>query len=134
MNQSDPEAVIRAAVEAANRGDVEAMVRLFDDNAMIRLEPPLLPLGGPFQGRHQIREYVRHIVGSGFHVEPAGFRVAGDGVTWRSRLTSPALRQAGIEQAESTSQAVVQRGQIQTLTVHYSPEAVERMRAAAAQA
>jgi ketosteroid isomerase-like protein len=133
MKTPDPASVIQDVVRAANSCDTEAMVRHFAGDATLMLSPPLPPPFRPvYHGRDGVREYVRELVKCDFRVESGGFRASGDRVTWRSRVSADAFRQMGLEHAEATSEAVVWRGLIQSIAIHYSPESLAVMQEALA--
>ncbi len=133
MRVQIPTSAIRSVIEAANRGDVDGMVARFAEDAALTLNPPLPGLRPVYRGRKGIREFLQHILGSGFHVEHGGFQTSGDDVRWRSTVSGGLFASAGIEQARVSSHAVVQEGLIRTIDIHYSPVTVRRLEATLAE-
>ena len=118
---------------AGNSGNVTAMLSHFADDAVLRLDPPLPPPIRPvYQGRDEIREYLWQLVQNGFHVEAGDFYVAGNEVSWQSLVSADLFRRMGVDQAAVSSSAVIEGGQIRSMTIHYSPQALQQMQAALA--
>jgi len=133
MKVEKPAAVIQAVIDAANRGDVDAMADRFAEDAVLKLDPVLPGMRPVYQGRKEIREYLWQIVTDGYHVEASGFEGTDSAVGWRSRVSGGLLGRLGIGRAEVSSQAIVQMNQILSITIHYSPEVVRQLREAMAE-
>lgn len=133
MKAEKPAAVIQAVIEAANRGDVDAMADRFAEDAVLKLDPVLPGMRPVYQGRKEIHEYLQKIVSDGYHVEASGFEGTDSAVTWRSKASGGLFGHLGLADAEVTSQAIVQMNQILSITIHYSPEVVRQLREAMAE-
>jgi hypothetical protein len=133
MKADKPAAVIQAVIDAANRGDVEAMADRFAEDAVLKLDPPLPGMRPVYQGRKEIREYLQQIVSNGYHVEASGFGGTDTVVSWRSTVSGGLFGRTGVGQAQVSSQAIVQMNQILSITIHYSPETVRQLQQAMAE-
>jgi len=133
MRAEKPAHVIQAVIDAANRGDVEGMADRFAEDAVLKLDPVLPGMRPVYQGRKEIREYLREIVSNGYHVEATGFRESDNVVSWRSKVSGGLFGRAGVGEVEVSSQAIVQMNQILSITIHYSPEAVRQLQQAMAE-
>ena len=103
----DPVAVVKALDAACNRGDIEGVMALFADDAILKdpVEPKI------HTGKQQIREWFVPQMGH-FQVETRDHRVTGNTVTWRGTLTGDIVRQMGSEVLDEAAEAVVQGGKI----------------------
>ncbi len=130
MKTVSAESVVKAVVEAANRGDVDGMVDRFAEDAVLRLEPELPGMRPVYQGRLEIREYVERIVSNGFKVDASGFQITDSGVSWRARVSGGLFGDARVD---SGNHAIVQVNQILSITIHYNPEAIRVLQAGLAE-
>lgn len=112
----DPLSVIRALDESCNAHDLETVMSLFADDAVVRHTPP--PDGvGMYRGKEQIRGWFEPQI-PGFHVDARDHRTSGDTVTWSAKITDDLLRQMGQSQpVGAQAEAVVRAGKIVSLTV-----------------
>jgi len=103
----DPIAVVNALDAACNLGDIESVMALFADDAILKdpAEPKV------HTGKQQIREWFVPQMGH-FQVATRDHRVTGNTVTWRGTLTGDIVRQMGSEVLEEAAEAVVQGGKI----------------------
>ena len=102
----DPVAVVKAFDAASNAGDLERLMALFTDDAVVRDR-----LGEVHTGKQQIREWYQPQMGH-FHVASRNHRVTGNTVTWEATLTGDMVRQMGSDAIEDTAEAIVQGGKI----------------------
>ena len=130
MKAQRPVSVIQAIVAAANRGNVDDMVDLFAEDAVLKLDPELPGLRPVYQGRLQIREYLQQMVTNGFKVDAGDYQAIDDGVSWRSTVSGGLFGERG---GQVTSHAIVQANQVLSVTIHYSPEAVRTLQSALAE-
>lgn len=112
----DPLSVIHALDEACNAHDLETVMSLFADDAVVRHTPP--PDGvGVYRGKEQIRSWFEPQI-PGFHAEARDHRTSGDTVTWSAMMSADLLRQMGQSQpVEAQAEAVVRAGKIVSFTV-----------------
>ncbi len=115
---------------AWNAHDIDAVMRLFADDAVVTLVPPPPGAPGTFRGKEEIRGFVQMLI-PGFHVESRNFRVEGDKVTWFSTVSDDFFRQSGVDSADANCEAVVQEGKIKSFTPTFTPETLAKLRAAA---
>lgn len=127
MKTLDAVSVIKAVIEAANSGDVDGMVDRFAEDAVLRLQPEIPGMRPVYQGRLEIRDYIERIVRDGFKVEASDFKATNSGVSWHAKTSGGLF---GRMRAETSNQAIVQVGQILSITIHYSPETMRKLQAA----
>ncbi len=109
---------------AWNAHDVESVMDFFDDDAIVRIEPPPPDeSGGVYTGKEQIRSGFVQPLMPGFHVESRGHQVAGhqeevgDRVIWVSTLSADAFKEMGADlPVEGTSEAILQWDKIKFFT------------------
>ncbi len=129
---TDPESVVRAWDDKLNAHDVEGVVALFTDDAVVRIEPPPPPpTPGTFTGKEPIRQWAEGLV-QGFHGEPTNFRRDGDRVMWDWTISADIYSQLGVEQATGTGELVMQGDKAKSFTATNSQETLAQIQAAAA--
>jgi ketosteroid isomerase-like protein len=116
----DPVVVVKALDAACNAGDLERVVALFADDAVLKD-----PLASRFHaGQQQIREWFRPQLQQ-CHVTSTNHQVTGDSVTWEGTVSADMLRQRGIASLDEMAEAVVRGGKIRSLAwtvIDASPE------------
>lgn len=133
MRALDPVSVIESLDQYANHGDLINAMKLFADDAVLKIEPePPPPLRSEYHGRQEIEEFERELLQGRLRVESTGFDVAGNEVTWRSRLWADDFRRMGIEPAEAVAHAVLWGALIKQMELKFSPQTAQKMQAAKA--
>ncbi len=118
-----------------NAHDEEGVLNLFTENAVVRLVPAPPEEPEAYEGKGEIREFVRRHM-PGFHVESRDHQVAGhqeevgDRVIWESTISSERFRDLGAEEVEGTAEAIVKEGEIESFIFSLSHETLDRIRAA----
>jgi SnoaL-like domain len=123
-SMADPVAVLKDFDAAWNAHDVEGVMAFFDDEAIVRLEPPPPDSsGGVYTGKEQIRAGFVELLIPGFHVESRDHQVAGhqEGVgvrvIWVSMFSGDAFKEMGAEPpVEGTCEAILQEDKIEFFT------------------
>jgi ketosteroid isomerase-like protein len=127
---TDPMTVVQAFNEASNSGDVERVLALFSDDAVIRTVPPPPPPSPEVStGKQQVREWFEPQMPN-LHVESRNMRASGDTVTWDATVSGDLFRQMGIDSFDVMAEAVVKGGKITSFTVTQTPEAVSKFQKA----
>ena len=103
----DPVAVVRAMDAACNAGDLEGVLALFADDAVLT-EPVEHKV---YTGKPHIQEWFQPSIGH-YRVVSTDHRVRGDTVTWRATLTGHMVQQMGSESLEEAAEAAVWGGKI----------------------
>jgi ketosteroid isomerase-like protein len=103
--QTDPVAVFRQAIDARNRADIAAMMRLFTDDA-VREDGSCQP---PCVGIAAVKSSFQKNIDEHFQANVISAEEAGDTVTARAEISSDAFRAQGIEK-RMTSYTVLFRG------------------------
>ena len=127
---SDLSAFIHDEFDAAwNAHDLDRVLRLFADDAVVEMPTP--PPGAPplFRGPQQIRQFVEMLI-DGFHVESTNIHEEGDHVSWFSTVENDDFRQMGLGSADAVCEAVVSGGKVRAFTPRFTPSTLARMQAA----
>ena len=127
-----PIEVIETMDMAANHGDMVNILNLFTDDATITFQQPFPPFQPSYQGKDQIRSFLQSLITKEYHVTSSNIRVAGNEVTWDSKIKSQALQQLGIDEAQVTSHAVLWGSLIQSWAITPSQEMVQKAQASMA--
>jgi predicted ester cyclase len=126
---SDLATLISAFDARWNRHDEEGVLGFFTEDAIVTTTPPPPGETGTYTGKNEIRGFVRNLL-PGFHVDSRNHRVAGNEVRWESTLVADIFRRMGVDQAEVTTEAAFRGDKIESFRVAFSPQTVEKMRAA----
>ncbi len=105
---SEPAAVITAYEMARNRGDVEAALAYFAEDAALSTRL------GTFTGRDEIRRYLQAATGRPRSVVVIDRRTSGSRVAWLERSANP-----DVNAFETSVEAVVRDGRIRALTYNF---------------
>ena len=122
----DAQSVIQALDDACNAHDMQAVMDLFAESAVVTHTPP--PDGvGVYRGKEEIQRWFEPQL-AGFHVRTWGHQTNGDTVRWSGELTSDLLNQMGqTEPIVAQNIATVRDGKIVSFIVNNpSLMAVER--------
>ena len=105
LQTSEPAAVVTAYEMARNRGDVDAAVSYFADDATITQRT------ATFSGKEDIRRYLQGAIGRGRFVVVSNRRTNGDHLSWMERPAGQNVNgiEVGVE-------AIVQDGKIRALS------------------
>jgi ketosteroid isomerase-like protein len=109
---SDPAAVVKAMDAACNAGDIEGVMALFADDAV--LESPQEPRLS--EGKQAIREWFQPQM---LHeqVESRNHHVTGEMVTWQSTLSGDIVKQMGLDSVDTIATAGVRDGKISSFVL-----------------
>jgi limonene-1,2-epoxide hydrolase len=124
--ETDPAAVVTAAYEAWNAGDVDAYVALMADDAVVDM-----PSFGTHTGLEEIRAWMEGLLPLNPQMEFEILQVEGDAVTLKSWYTDDDFRALGIV-LEATEVIVVQDGKITSDTWTVTDESMAELQAAMA--
>jgi SnoaL-like domain len=109
---------------ALNRGDVEAAMAMFEDQAEVKIPPDV------YTGQAQIRGWLDYLVANHFAAEPGFRRASGDRVTWSLAVRSDYLSRLGLASLDGTATLVAHDGKIASYTFVLSRDSAARHRAA----
>lgn len=124
--ETDPAAVVIAAYEAWNAGDVDAYMALVADDAVVDM-----PGFGTHAGREEIRAWMEGLVPLNPQMEFEILQMDGDTVTLRSWYTDDDFRALGIV-LEARETIVVQDGKMMSDTWIVTDESMAELQAAMA--
>jgi ketosteroid isomerase-like protein len=96
--QNDPVSIFRQAIDARNRGDIEALMQLFSPD-VVREDGSCNP---PCIGLDAVRRSFENNIAEHFQATLTAVDGAGDTVTARSDIRSDAFRARGIERRPSS--------------------------------
>lgn len=127
------EAVIRGYIAAANAGDVNVALSYWAEDAKYTVLPAALTGQSEFVGRTQIRPLLEAFATQHSHSElDEPLTVDGERVSARVLSAADSFRELGLDALESTTEAIVRDGKIQSATYRFTPESVARLAAARA--
>ncbi len=125
----EPIEIIESLEGSTNHGDVINVAKLFADDAELKLEPPLTPSDREvFRGRQEIEGWLRQLSNEGLTIDSDNVHVAGDRVSWDAKLRAERFRNRGLDPAQATFHAELEGAIIESLTISYSPETVQKMK------
>jgi hypothetical protein len=128
----DPASVIEAYIAAANGGDLEEILALYDDDAFHIHLPSADGSPGVCVGKEQFRMWYEQSLAHGERVtlEEGTLAVDGNQASFVVRLTSEPWSKLGLEALEAQSEMVVIDGRIATHVVLLTPDSVRQLQAA----
>jgi hypothetical protein len=131
-SDADPAAVIEAYIAAANAGDLEVILALYDDDAFHIALPSPDGSAGVCVGKEQFTMWYEQSLANGERVELEDGSLAVDGnqASFVARISSEPWRKLGLEALEAHSEVVVVDGRIMTHVVLLTPESVRQLQAA----
>ena len=103
---TDPEAIVKSYIEAANTGDFDKTFAFYAGNAVVKLND-----GRTFAGKEEIRKWLREDVQRTQSV-PKDFSVSGDVVTVHGMVTLARFEPLGINPIAYDLTVVVRSGRI----------------------
>ena len=120
----DPRAVVQALVSAQNAGDVNAMLALIADNAVVTA-----PSGTAFAGKPRIQAWLQTFPVQRVRTEIVRQELLRpDTVEATLRISNEALSRLGVASFEFVADVVVKDGKIQYYSLAFTPESAERFR------
>ncbi len=117
--QTDPVAVFRQAIDARNRGDIAAMMALFNDDA-VREDGACQP---PCVGLAAVRTSFQKNIDEHFQAKLISVEGSGDTVTGRAEISSDAFRARGIDKRMTSYTIKLRDGKISRWTSPLPPQA-----------
>ena len=118
LAQSDPVSVFRQAIDARNSGDIEAMMALFNEDA-VREDGSCQP---PCVGIAAVRRSFQKNIDEHFRANITSAEGAGDTVTARAEISSDEFRARGIEKRMSSYTVKLRDGKISRWTSPLPPQ------------
>ena len=109
---------------ALNRGDVDAAMAMFEDQAEVKIPPDV------YVGEAQIRGWLEYLAANQFAAEPGFRRVTGDRIVWSLAIRSDYLSRIGVPSLDGTATLAVRNRRIANYTFVLSRESAARHRAA----
>jgi len=126
--EADPAAVVNAAIDAWNAGDVDALKALFADDAVAYFPD----WGDTETGAEEIGAWIEDLVAANFVIEPESIEVEGDTVTVVAKVWADPSRTLGIAPLVTMDVYTVQGGQITSQTSTLTEESSAKLMAAMA--
>jgi hypothetical protein len=131
--ETDPESVINAAVDAWNAGDVATLKALYSDGAVL-----CFPDWGddcatvPALSAEELGVWIEELVAANFVIEPESIEVEGDTVTLVAQVWADPTRAMGIAPLVTTDVYTVRDGLITSQTSTLDQESAAKLAAAMA--
>jgi hypothetical protein len=124
--------VVEAYIAAANAGDLEAILDLYDDDAFHIALPSPDGSAGVCVGKEQFTMWYEQSLANGERVELEDGSLAVDGnqTSFVTRITSEPWSKLGLDALAAQSEMVVIDGRIATHVVLLTPESVRQLQAA----
>jgi hypothetical protein len=127
---------LQTFIAAWNGGDVERIVALFADDAVITDDfvviDPQQPAGSrTFRGLDEIRRFVQ-IAAPGFHADVTEHEVDADAVRFAATVSADGLRRRGIDRLDQVNELAYEGGKVKRFAIHFTAESQARLREAAA--
>lgn len=131
-SDTDPASVIEAYIAAANAGDLEAILALYDDDAFHIALPSPDGSAGVCVGKEQFTMWYEQSLANKerIELEDGSLAVDGNQASFVTRISSEPWRKLGLEALEAHSEVVVVDGRIMTHVVLLTPESVRQLQAA----
>jgi ketosteroid isomerase-like protein len=128
--EPDPAAVVLAEAERVNAGDIDGVMELYADDAVVTLVmgPDTITL----TGKEEIRPWLEDLMAGNFRLEYEVVSVEGDTVTLTARTWHDDTVALGIAPVIATEVATVRDGKIQAFTWTMSDESLAAWGAALA--
>src|SRR5579859_513756 len=118
---------------AWNTNNIDEVMKLFAEDAVVQPIPPLPGAPERFVGKAQVRGFVQMLIGN-FHVESKNYQQAGDKVTWFATVASDSIRQMGVDALAADCEATVQGGLAKSFVPRFTPDTLAKLKAAAERA
>ena len=121
---SKPEAVVNAAMDAWNAGDVAALKALFADDAVA-----CFPDWGEecTTGAEEIGVWIKELVAVNFSIEPESIEMEGDTVTVVAKVWADPTRELGVAPLVTTDVYTVENGKITSQTSTLTEESASKL-------
>jgi ketosteroid isomerase-like protein len=129
---TDPESVAGALVEALVAKDIDVAMALLADDAVVTVIPPPTGTSGVFTGKEEIRVWYELLVSWNFRAEISSFQVEGDRATWTTKAWADPFEPLGILPLEYHAEGVFRDGKIASYTDTMTEDSVTRLTAAMA--
>lgn len=130
--ETDPESIASALVEALVAKDIDAAMALVADDAVVTVIPPPTGTSGVFTGTEEIRAWYEQLVAWNFRAEMSNFQVSGDRATWTTKAWADPFEPLGILPLEYHAEGVFRDGKIASYTDTMTEESVAKLTAAMA--
>jgi hypothetical protein len=126
--ESSPEVVINAAIDAWNLGDVDALKALYADDAVVSFPD----WDETITGQEQVDAWIEGLAASNFVIEPESIQVEGDTVTVVAKVWADESRALGVAPLVTTDVYTVEGGLIASQTSTLTEESAAKLMAAMA--
>ncbi|MDQ6672683.1 MAG: hypothetical protein M3069_18405 [Chloroflexota bacterium] len=121
---AEPVAIAVALDAALNGGDVEAVLNMFDDAAVVKIPPDV------YTGSPQIRNWASYLVANHFGTEPGLRHLGRESIIWPAEVRSDQLARFGIASLHGEATLTVRNGKIASYTFVLTRESAAQLRAA----
>src|SRR5258708_36428925 len=128
---TDPASVYKAAVDAVNAHNVDAVTALFAPDAVVELagDPQ-----GIFNGQQAIQGWFKSLFDQNIHIDAGKPQVTGSVLISVDKVSLAPWQQQGVGPLDNIAQVVIQGDKIKSLVLSLTPEAEAKLTAAMAKA
>jgi hypothetical protein len=132
VSSDDPAALIESYLAAANAGDLEAILKLYADDAVHIFLPTPDGSAGVCLGKTNFRMWYAQSLANGdrLELEDGTLAVDGNQASFVTHISSEPWRALGLETLTAQADLVVIDGRIMTHVVTLTPESVRKLQAA----
>lgn len=122
---AEGESVLKAREAALSARDLDAVLNLFADDALV-----VTSSGRIFTGREQIRSRVQDQVERGQREEAGPRYIQGAKLSWPGKVYRDDWQKMGISPLDVTQDAIIQGGKVKFFNTTFTPESAARFQAA----
>ena len=128
MQRPDTISIVKDLIDAVNNHEMDAVLRLFDDNAILSAEPPL-PRSPKriYSGRGEIGQWLGALMAEHVSIVGSNFKASGNEVNWDARISSDRFAELGIDPLESRVRTVLEGSLIRSIGLNFSPDSVKKI-------
>jgi len=128
MQLPDPISIMQQFVDSVNRREMDAVIRMFDEDATLSFEPPLPGSPKPeYSGRGEIESSLGALMAEHLQMTAGNWQVSGEEVTWDTRLSADRFAELGIDPLQARAHAVLEGSFIDSIDLVLEPESVQKV-------
>lgn len=121
----DAESYMRNFLDTWNSQDIDGIVDLFADDAVITT-PTVPGIPDTWRGRDEIRQCAQ-LYAPGFRAEEGDIQVHGDHIHFTARVRADALEQMAVDYVDEDNDLTVHEGKTQEFNIRFTPDSMEKI-------
>lgn len=127
----DPQSFISPFHARWNANDVDGVLGYFADDAVVSAQPPPPPPApGSWQGKDEIRSFLKEHLDGTFHVDSSNGREEGGNILWEFSVSSPVFRGMGVDPTTGTAEVSFEGENVKAFTFTLDQDTLSKMQAA----